>query len=193
MKCPICDSVMKETKKKFPVVVGNAKNIAQIYSHVCPFCGYDENDKRNKRIISKAVNGALASCSIEILRSWKTQNKSFSEVERSFLLPVRTLSKWLNKSVKPSAAATSLLRIINAFPWMEKVADLGFETEMAKEYVRNYYISEFNDYDKQITYTGTPLEHIYTAVIKKANVSKASIIKDNFINYKNLKYIPEEK
>jgi len=180
---------MTESKVNFPIKVGNTEKITKIFSHVCPECGYDENDKRNKGIISSAINEALVSCSSSILKLWKNQNRSFSEIERCFLLPARTLSKWLNLSVKPSAAAVELLRIINAFPWMEKAADLGLETDETKQYVRNYYLSEFNDYNKKILYKETPSEHIYTAVIKKIQNDNSEQSENEFVDYSSMKYI----
>ena len=189
MKCPICNNEMKESLVDFPIKIGNTEKMTHIFSHVCSECGYDENDKRNKKIISTAINETLVSCSNSILQLWKNQNRSFSELERCFLLPARTLSKWLNHSVKPSAAAVGLLRIINAFPWMEKVADLGLETAEAKQYVRNYYLSEFNDYDKQISYKETPAEHIYMAVIKKSDIYETKKSKNRFIDYSSMGYI----
>lgn len=189
MKCPICNHEMRESKVNFPISIGNIEKITHIYSQICPECGYDENDKRNKKIISSAITESLISCSNSILQQWKKQNRSFSEIERCFVLPARTLSKWLNLSVKPSAAAVELLRIINAFPWMEKVADLGFETAKAKQYVRNYYLSEFNDYNKQISYKETPSEHIYTAVIKKTDSYKAKQNENIFVDYGSMEYV----
>ena len=189
MKCPVCNHEMNESLVNFPIKIGNTEKTTQIFSHVCPECGYDENDKRNKKIISTAINETLVACSNSILQSWKKQNRSFSEIERCFLLPLRTLSKWLNLSVKPSAAAVGLLRIINAFPWMEKVADLGFETSDAKQYVRNYYLSEFNDYDKKISYKETSAEHIYTAVIRKSDNYEAKKSENGFVEYSTMEYI----
>ena len=189
MKCPICNHEMKESLVNLPIKIGNTEKMTHIFSHVCPECGYDENDKRNKGIISSAINEALVTYSNLILKQWKNQNRSFSEIERCFLLPARTLSKWLNLSVKPSAAAVGLLRIINAFPWMEKAADLGLETADAKQYVRNYYLSEFNDYDKQISYKETPAEHIYTAVIRKSDNYDSKKSQNGFVNYSSMGYI----
>lgn len=189
MKCPVCNHEMKESLVDFPIKIGNTEKITQIFSHVCPKCGYDENDKRNKKIISLGINETLVACSNSILKLWKNQNRSFSEIERCFLLPARTLSKWLNLSVKPSAAAVGLLRIINAFPWMEKVADIGLETTEARQYVRNYYMSEFNDCNKQISYNETPSEHIYTAVIKKSDNYKTKKSENGFVDYSSMGYI----
>ncbi len=167
MKCPLCHNHMVERKVPFNIEIGNTKKMIHISTYICPFCGYDENNKTNKKLISSAINETMLSHSINILTSWKSQNLSFSEIERCFMLPARTLSKWYNHTMKPSAAAIQLIRIINAFPWMIKAAEVGFETDKAKQYARSYYISEFNDCNKKITYTSTQDEHIYTAVIKK--------------------------
>ena len=72
---------------------------------------------------------------------------------------------------------------------MEKVADLGFETAKAKQYVRNYYLSEFNDYNKQISYKETPAEHIYTAVIKKTANYNTKQSDNDFVDYNSMEYI----
>lgn len=189
MKCPVCNHEMKESLVNFPIKIGNTEQTTQIFSHVCQECGYDENDNRNKKIISTAINETLIACANSILQLWKNKNRSFSEIERCFLLPARTLSKWLNLSVKPSAAAVGLLRIINAFPWMEKAADLGLETSDAKQYVRNYYLSEFNDYDKKITYKETPSEHIYMAAIRKSDDYEAKDSENGFVDYSSMRYI----
>jgi len=189
MKCPVCDGKMTEKKVPFPICIGNTETSTFIFSKVCNECGYDENDKRNKKLISTAISETLTGVSRTILKSWKEKNRSFSEIERSFLLPARTLSKWLNNQTKPSAAASELLRFINAFPWMEKAADLGIETEEAQCYVRNYYVSEFNDFNKRITYESTAEEHIYTAVIKKTAFSENDEKKDFFVGREMNNYI----
>ena len=48
-------------------------------------------------------------------------------------LPQRTLSKWKNKSVIPSARATALMRYLHLFPWLLDVADNKFEKKGAMQ------------------------------------------------------------
>ena len=76
MKCPVCNHEMNESMVNFPIKIGNIEKSTQIFSHVCHECGYDENDKRNKGLISSAINDALVSCSNAILKLWKKQNRS---------------------------------------------------------------------------------------------------------------------
>lgn len=153
MKCPVCEKEMELKTNEFKIKVGYGISSSKIHIYVCPECGYDIDDKGNQKIIKETLKKTNYDCADKILNSLKDEGKSFSEIERKFNLPARTLSKWLNKSIKPSASAITLLRIIKAFPWMEKVADLQFESNEAQEYVYNHYASRFNVEYKQIGYT----------------------------------------
>ena len=180
MKCPVCNSEMKKVTYPYKVKIGNGESESFLNSYECNSCGYDIADKSNRKIISNTIANAQDECAYNILNEFKKDGKNFSEIERKFFLPSRTLSKWLNKKTKPSAAALALLRIIKAFPWMEKVADLDFDTPEAQKYVRNYYYTEFNDNEKIILHDSFGTTQIYIALINQ---------KGNFSEI-NSKYIP---
>lgn len=159
---------MERKDIKLDVNIGYGKTRVSLLNYVCPVCGNEEGDSRkNEKIISGAVSDSLQSCADAILSGFKREKQSFSEIEREFYLPSRTLSKWSKKTTKPSAAAVALLRIIHAFPWIKEAADKGFETSEAQNCARSYYLSEFNDSSKRISFDETADYIFASAVIKK--------------------------
>ncbi len=167
MKCPCCNEVMTKKERPFSVTIGNTCESTNIITYECQNCGYSVDDKNNKKKIDQLISTTNYANAISILENFKQQGTNFSELERQLNLPLRTFSKWYNKSVKPSASAVILLKILNAFPWMPRAAELDYNSDEAKAYVRKYYYTEFNNFEKQITYEETPTHHIYKAIIEK--------------------------
>ena len=186
MKCPVCGSEMELKSSEFKVKIGYGTASSKIHINVCPDCGYDIDEKSNKKIIAETINRSNYECAYKILEFLKASGKNFSEIERKFNLPSRTLSKWVNKKIKPSASAITLLRIIRAFPWMEKAADLQFDSKEAQEYVYNYYLSKFDSKDKKIRYAYYPKtrKHLWLVVMDDKD-DKDDICADRYINVTN--------
>ena len=71
----------------------------------------------------------------EILARWKTDDtrESFSNIERCFELPQRTLENWLTGKSKPDEGALPLLKIIDTYPWLINVALKDYEETAAKK------------------------------------------------------------
>jgi len=185
MKCPVCESEMELKDNEFRIQIGYGTSSSTIHTYLCPDCGYDIDYKGNKKIISETIKKTNCDCAYEILELLKKEGKNFSEIERKFNLPSRTLSKWINKKIKPSASAVALLRIIKAFPWMEKIAEFNFESDKAQNYIYNYYLSKFDDKYKQIRYVHfeETKKHIFIAIID----DKENIFENNYIpNVQNM-------
>ena len=100
MKYPICGSEMELKSSEFKVKIGYGTASSKIHINVCPDCGYDIDEKSNKKIIAETINRSNYECAYKILEFLKASGKNFSEIERKFNLPSRTLSKWVNKKNK---------------------------------------------------------------------------------------------
>lgn len=185
MKCPVCGSEMELKDHELRIQIGYGSSSSTIHTYLCPTCGYDIDYKGNKKIISETIKETNCNCAYKILELLKEEGKNFSEIERKFNLPSRTLSKWINKKIKPSASAVALLRIIKAFPWMEKIAEFNFESDKAQNYIYNYYLSKFDDEYKQIRYGYLKeiKKHIIVAMID----DKEQVFETNYItNVQNI-------
>lgn len=185
MKCPVCGSEMELKDNEFRLQIGCGTSSSTIHTYLCPACGYDIDYKGNKKIISETIKETNCNCAYEILTLLKKEGKNFSEIERKFNLPSRTLSKWINKKIKPSASAVALLRIIKACPWMEKIAEFNFEADKAQNYICNYYLSKFDDEYKQIGYIY--LKEMKKHIVFAAIEDKEQIFENNYIpNVQNI-------
>lgn len=191
--CPCCGAIMNAELRSYPISIGLGTSTYKYSINVCPECTYEEDSDDINSRMKVAVNDALTDCANKVLSIFKNNRKNFSDIERIFYLPSRTFSKWYNGSKKPSAAAVSLLRIINAFPWIEKAANVGLESETAQEIARNYYLTQFNTEDYFINYEQTSDYHICTAYFKK-NTKNSDYLSENepgYITKKNIKnYLP---
>lgn len=188
--CPCCGAIMNAEYRSYPVSVGLGTSTYKYSVNVCPECSYEEDSDDINSKMNIAVNDALSDCAHKVLSIFRQNNKNFSDIERNFYLPSRTISKWYNGSKNPSAAAVSLLRIINAFPWIEKAADVGFETEKAQEIARKYYLTQFNTKEYFISYEETDGYQICTACFKKEAKNSGSLCDytPEYISEKNKKF-----
>lgn len=176
--CPICGNEMERKDIQMDVNIGYGKTKISLLNYVCPVCGNESGDSdKNEKAIAGAVSSSLQACADVILSDFKKEKQTFSEIERKFYLPSRTLSKWNKKTTRPSAAAVALLRIIHAFPWIKEAADKGFETPEAQNCARKYYLTEFNDSSKKVDFDETS-DYIFASSVIKKN--------KNFQNAKNL-------
>ncbi len=128
--CPVCGIGVLE---RIPSTItlsdpsGIEKTI-EVFEYKCPSCGA-EGDLfgDNEQTVQKKYAEIRAEAVSSMLEQFSGSKTSFSAAERVLGLPQRTLSKWKNKSVAPSAGATALMRYIHLFPWLLEVADNKFE------------------------------------------------------------------
>lgn len=183
MKCPICGMMMELKQKDYHLTTQYGNTKGKISLFICPECGYDIDDKNtNKKTIAKLKNEIYSNYIFNILNSIKKDGKNFTELERKFNLPSKTLSKWMNKSNNPSASAVALLQLIKAFPWLEVAAEYNFDSKKSQEIILNYYLSQINDEYKKISYTycEPSKQSVFVAVINHKDEKK-----DNSIEYEN--------
>lgn len=184
--CPYCKMKMDEKPISFSARIGYGEKTVNLSNFVCPQCGYEEGDSRNNnKQIANATKEALNNCANKVLVDIKNK-KRFSDIERKFYLPFKTMSKWLNGETIPSAAAVELLRIIHAYPWLENAAEVGFETPEAQEIPRQYYIELFNN-DNASCFYFTSENHYYA--IFKVNKKQNNSLKNEEYEDENISNI----
>lgn len=132
-KCPVCgtESSLKEENKLFTAVYAGTRAEVSIPVKVCSCCGaqFDagkDTDEQRKKAMLAARNNSVSE-TLERLE----KTTSFTDIERSFYLPPKTLSKWKNQSKTPSAAAAALVNLLGVFPWLSYVGMANFEPETA--------------------------------------------------------------
>lgn len=131
--CPICgakSALSNEIKKSTAVYAGTTAEI-EMPVMVCSCCGakFDvgkESDKLRKQAMVTARNNSVTKTLEELEKT-----NSFVDIERSFYLPPKTLSKWKNQSKTPSAAAAALVSLLGVFPWLSYVGMTNFEPVIA--------------------------------------------------------------
>lgn len=135
--CPICLSTGTLEKSMIPHTVrkGHFSKEIRIVNYKCSSCEEEgdfflENDEKIKEVISE-LDQKIA---IESLEKLEEKKIKFSNIERAFSIPARTLSKWKNKNKKPSAAAISLLRLVNLYPWLIEVAENNFDEKYSVKF-----------------------------------------------------------
>lgn len=131
--CPICESenTLEQIKVPYNVKIGEGDSSQEIITYRCSNCGFEGDlDSDNEKIIKKTVSLARQDCVSKILDDFD-KDFQFTDIERAFSLPPRTLSKWKNKSKAPSASATALIRLLNVFPWLIYVGMSNFDVKLA--------------------------------------------------------------
>lgn len=130
MKCPLCSGKLMIKTEKQNFEYGETSIETSLYFGECPNCGEKINiPSKNNKIITKAFSTSRINESVRILEEMN-KRMSFSNIERALRLPQRTLSKWKNGDVKPSAAVSVLLEFLNLFPWLINVADSNFDKKI---------------------------------------------------------------
>ncbi len=66
-----------------------------------------------------------------MLAAVKKQGNSFAYIERVLTLPQRTLTRWKNQGA--SASGITLMKFVETYPWLLKVADHKFDPSYAKK------------------------------------------------------------
>jgi len=148
--CPVCGE--KSLSKHFEKQIlkepfGRGKEI-EIVEYRCNACGssgdfFHENDI----LIEEALSILKAQSVKNILNDFSNDKKiQLSAIERVLSLPQRTLTKWKNGAVKPSAAGVALLKIIGLFPWILEVAENKFNYDIAQSIFIESAVETFMTY-----------------------------------------------
>lgn len=132
--CPVCESkgTLQLKKRKFSAQYGTATVSNEIEIVECSCCGatFDNDEIVNDALRKETAVNARQQYITNILE--KLEKKiSFTELERSFYLAPKTLSKWKNKSKSPSAAAAALVSLLGVFPWLSYVGILNYDPKEA--------------------------------------------------------------
>lgn len=132
-ECPVCGKKLTESKKKHSVTIGSCTAEDDVTFVKCGCCGFStsdfkENEKTKEAVLKKAQSDCIANA-IENLK----EKYSLSEIELALGLPLRTLSKYKNRTKNPSASAVALLQLLQTFPWLVVVAEEKFDKETAYE------------------------------------------------------------
>ncbi|MFO7748543.1 MAG: hypothetical protein R6V54_00470 [Desulfobacteraceae bacterium] len=134
--CPLCGN---EEIKNHPTSqtvrepFGGAKKV-KVSNYICDVCGFDgdllkENDNLLQDTISELKSNAVKN----ILDEFSEHNVNFASMERALELPQRTLSKWKNKTSKPSASGIALIKYLYLFPWLIEVAEKNYNYNEAQK------------------------------------------------------------
>lgn len=123
--CPICGAKGSFTKgtKVCTAKYNNYSVLKNIEIYSCANCDAEldlENEVKNEAIMKNAYELARKEYVSNKLADLE-KNYSFVDIERSFSLPPKTLSKWKNKTKSPSAAAAALVSLIGVFPWLSYI------------------------------------------------------------------------
>ncbi|MCK9171587.1 MAG: hypothetical protein M0P01_14345 [Treponema sp.] len=191
--CPQCGkkTVFKEASVLMPIKVGKGSTDINLHYYDCSECGCSlDLDHSNDSIMKKGLDSAMQNCAHTILEEFSAK-KNFSELERLFLLPCHTLSKWKNGSKKPSAAAVMLLRLIDLLPWLEDAAEEKLEPEAVNSIATKYYIERFNNCNRTISYfVSGNHTHTFTASFNFVEESDSQLDSKKYSELGNLKPDP---
>ncbi|MDD4302892.1 MAG: hypothetical protein PHS03_10470 [Sphaerochaeta sp.] len=110
-------------------------NTVTVKMVVCNTCGFAEDHESNDCVLQDALAVCKQSSMVHTLTYLNAQGYTNASMERSLGLPARTLARWKNEDIVPSAAALALMRFIRTFPWLLRVAEKEFDQEKAHEVV----------------------------------------------------------
>ncbi len=131
--CPICGGkeTLRREAKDFSAKYGLTEYITKVPVDVCSACGAKfDLGKKSENLKKEALIQARTNCVANTLNNLEKE-MSFTDIERSLLLPSKTLSKWKNQSKAPSAAAAALVSLLGVFPWLSYVGMTNYEPIMA--------------------------------------------------------------
>lgn len=145
-RCPCCGSIKIEDKKETITKKLSDNSIVEFdgVNNICLDCGEEGDffgvndklfllakDKENKRFFSSMLDAV------------KSKGFSLAYMERVLNLPQRTLTRWKNQGV--SASGVALMKFVNTYPWLLKVADKKFDPSYAqRELIQQAAISFSN-------------------------------------------------
>ena len=129
--CPVCGAKGTLSKNTKPYVANyvNSHVLKQLEYYTCDCCDAElpmEFKEKNELTIKDAFEKARQNSVSETLTNLE-KNVSFVEIERSFSLPPKTLSKWKTKAKSPSAASAALVSLLGVFPWLSYIGMVAYD------------------------------------------------------------------
>lgn len=180
--CPVCGNKTQMLCMPYKAKVGDGVGISEVITCSCPECGFCTSDfNENEKSKEEALKLARLDCISKDISSLEGKY-SFSEIERAFGLPQRTLSKYKNKTKNPSASAVALMRLLHVFPWLVLVASTGYSQPLAYKIVTKAL-------EKKAKGNGVSIDMMYAENDSKvgfAIISDKNTIKRESIDFSNL-------
>lgn len=134
MTCPLCGGG--------PLEPSEAREVLTVpYGPECSFMRNDERclgcgesgdfSQLNDARIEAALADAIRRSVVTMLEDLSREGLSMAYLERVLRLPQRTLAGW--KDGNCPDAGVALLRALRTFPWLARVAESGFDRDVARE------------------------------------------------------------
>lgn len=191
--CPICGekNSLEIKKEKLKIKYAREKGLATFKYYECPSCGAtfdfdfeEENEKsikREKTIVRQKSVSKILSC--------LEKDYSFVEIERSFGLPPRSLSKWKTGAKSPSAAVATLINLIGVFPWLSYVAASDYDLDFSYRIAAMAFLRREKELGNYVNFSSDDYYNVLTLAAKKSHVSV--IKKHDLLNLTTLNSISE--
>lgn len=134
MKCPVCDSekFSKEVSER-AISLADRTNVKYSAEYInCEDCGVvSDIEGSDDTAFSEAHEVEKRKLLEAICTNLSERGYSMSYLERAFLLPQRTISRW--KSQGCSASAMALMNLIDIMPFLANIADHKFDSLVMKK------------------------------------------------------------
>lgn len=183
ISCPACGSndIQTNTDTELMTEAFGGNQDIEITTHTCKGCGISGDFlNANDKIIQNSINILKDKVVENILNTFLENNYSFAGIERALEIPQKTLSRWKNKTAKPSAPSIALLKFLRLFPWLIEVAEQKYDYSKAQKIHISDSLAKFV---QQMTFNDEPPELDVTTVevrqIKLSIPSEASPIENN--------------
>ena len=184
--CPCCGSSNIEEKKEIikRKIINDYMIEFEGVNNICSSCK-EEGDffGKNDALFAVAKTKKDKKYFESILKT-VSKNNSFAYIERVLGLPQRTLTRWKKKGA--SSSGITLMKFIETYPWMLKVADKNFDQSYArKELIQQAAISLSGITTDQDWYISADIkkglqEESYIILTCKAVSTKAAENSENF-------------
>lgn len=150
--CPACGSqnithvIHEETKQ---LTLGPSFSYEEVV-FTCNVCGAsgDFQDVNDCKFL-EAQKAAQDISVKEMIKSLSEEHYiSMAYFERAFELPARTLTRWKNGDF--SSTSLALLRIVQTFPWMPRVAEIKFDPSGAQQLMLKEAVNIFASWQSNL-------------------------------------------
>lgn len=191
--CPICgaEGTLLQNTRKYTAEYMNQHVTKELNQYTCSCCGADldlEFEENNEILMKEAYDTARKDKISSILAEIEKQC-SFVELERSFALPPKTLSKWKKQSKNPSAAAAALVSLLSVFPWLSYVGMTNYNTDMAYKIAGTAFFKEMSKNPDNFpfalsneNYSAVGICHNKQTIYKEKLISSTCFGGDNYVN-----------
>jgi hypothetical protein len=156
ISCPACGSTDIQTNTEVELITeafGGNKD-TEITIQTCKSCGISGDFLNlNDKTIQNTIDNLKDKSVENILNTFLENNYSFAGIERALEIPQRTLSRWKNKTTKPSAPSIALLKFLRLFPWLIEVAEQRYDYSKAQKIHISDSLAQFV---KQMTFNNEP-------------------------------------